>query len=58
MFHQALIELNKEVESLSGKSIKDFVFTLPFNFNLKFNVKISTKCFIDLPDTESTSLFN
>ena len=28
---QAVFELNKEMESLSGKSIKDFGFTLPFN---------------------------
>ena len=34
IFDQALFELNKEVESLSGKSIKDFVFILPLNFNL------------------------
>ena len=34
IFDQALFELNKQVESLSGKSIKDFVFTLPLNFNL------------------------
>ena len=27
IFHEALFELNKEVESLSGKSIKDFGFT-------------------------------
>ena len=26
IFNEALFELNKEVESLSGKSIKDFVF--------------------------------
>jgi hypothetical protein len=35
IFDEALFEFNKEVESLSGKSIKDFVFTLPLNFNLK-----------------------
>ena len=34
IFDQALFELNKEVESLSGKSIKDFGYTLPLNFNL------------------------
>ena len=34
IFDEALFELNKEVESLSGKSIKDFGFTLPLNFNL------------------------
>ena len=34
IFDQALFELSKEVESLSGKSIKDFVFTLLLNFNL------------------------
>ena len=37
---QALFELNKEVESLSGKSIKEFGFTLPLNFNL--NATINT----------------
>ena len=35
---EALFELNKEVESLSGKSIKDFVFTLPLNFNLNATI--------------------
>jgi hypothetical protein len=30
--------LNKEVESLSGKSIKDFVFTLPLNLNLNATI--------------------
>ena len=41
IFDQALFELNKEVESLSGKSLKDFVFTLPLNYNLNaiINVK-------------------
>ena len=34
IFDQALFELNKEMESLSGKSIKDFVFTIPFHFIL------------------------
>ena len=34
IFDEALFELNKEVESLSGKSIKDFGFILPLNFNL------------------------
>ena len=34
IFDEALYELNKEVESLSGKSIRDFLFTLPLNFNL------------------------
>ena len=36
---QALFELNKEVESLSGNSIKYFVFTLPLNFNLNAIIK-------------------
>ena len=40
IFDQALFELNKEVESLSGKSIKDFVFTLlNFNLNAKINAE-------------------
>ncbi|XP_045456269.1 uncharacterized protein LOC123666107 [Melitaea cinxia] len=34
IFDEALNELNKEVESLSGKSIKDFGFNLPLNSNL------------------------
>ena len=34
IFDPALFELNKEVESLSGKSIKDFVIILLLNFNL------------------------
>jgi len=38
IFDQALFELNKEVESLSGKSIKAFVFTLPLNFNLNATI--------------------
>ena len=38
IFDQALFELNKEVESLSGKSIKDFGFTLPLNFNLNATI--------------------
>ena len=38
IFEQALFELNKEVESLSGKSIKDLVFTLPLNFNLNATI--------------------
>ena len=29
IFDEDLFELNKDVESLSGKSIKDFGFTLP-----------------------------
>ena len=33
-----LFELNKEVESLSGKSIKDFGFTLSLNFNLNATI--------------------
>ena len=37
-FDQVLFELNKEVESLSGKSIKDLVFTLPLNFNLNATI--------------------
>ena len=41
IFDQALFELNKEVESLSGKSIKDFGITLPLNFNL--NAKINAE---------------
>jgi len=40
IFDEALFELNKEVESLSDKSIKDFGFTLPLNFNL--NATINT----------------
>jgi hypothetical protein len=39
IFDEALFELNKEVESLSGKSIKDLVFTLPLNYN--FNATIN-----------------
>ena len=38
IFDDALFELNNEVESLSGKSIKDFVFTLPLNFNLNATI--------------------
>ena len=34
IFDQVLFGLNKEVESLSGKLIKDFVFILPLNCNL------------------------
>ena len=38
IFDQTLFKLKKEVESLSGKSIKDFVFTLPINFNLNATI--------------------
>ena len=41
IFNEALFELNKEVESLSGISINDFVFTLPLNFN--FNATINAE---------------
>lgn len=34
IFDEALFELNKKVEFPLSKSIKDFVFTLPLNFNL------------------------
>ena len=38
IFDEALCELNKEVESLSGISIKDFRFTLPLNLNLNATI--------------------
>ena len=38
IFYEALFELNKEVESLSGKSIKDFGFTLSLKFNLNATI--------------------
>ena len=34
IFDEAVFELNSEMESLSGKSIKDFGFTLQLNLNL------------------------
>ena len=39
IFDEALFNLNKGVESLSGKSIKDFGFTLPLNFNATINAE-------------------
>jgi hypothetical protein len=41
IFDEALFELNKEVEPVSSKSIKDFGFTLPLNFSL--NATINAK---------------
>ena len=41
IFDEALFVLNKEVESLSDKSIEDFGFTLQLNFNL--NTTINTE---------------
>ena len=49
IFNQALFELNKEVESISGKSIKDFRFTLPLNFNLNATELVRLFLYQELP---------
>ena len=40
IFAEVLFELNKEGESLSGKSIKDIVFISPLNFNLNATINV------------------